>query len=228
MNNLQKFIDISKYINETSQDLRKNFGSDDFSFYFYGLIKMIKPETILELGTGYGCTSFLAALACEENNKGKIITVDDGRTSINFNHHDFIYKKINEFSINNYFEYKKDTINLLNPYQLNDIEYVDILFNDIDCSPESFYSLLSWILPRIKDQCYFFIDKGGVWPTAMAIKNTVSLLNQGKIPSILFQFNQNETAISDIVKRYEFSYDFLEKKVIHSQDSVALIRIKKV
>jgi hypothetical protein len=62
----------------------------------------------------------------------------------------------------------------------------------------------------------------------MAIKNTVNLLNQGKIPSILFQFNQNETVISDIVKRYEFSYDFLEKKVIHSQDSVALIRIKKV
>ena len=84
------------------------------------------------------------------------------------------------------------------------------------------------MLPRIKDQCYFLIDKGAVWPTAMAIKNTIDLLYRGKVPSILFQFNQSEDKLSDIVKKYEFHYDFIEKNVMHSQDSVALIKIKRL
>ena len=228
MNNLEKFLSISTYINETNKDLRKNFGSEDFCYYFYSLIKMVKPKTVIELGTGYGCTAFLSAFACEENNVGKIITVDNGSVGTNYNHHDYIYKKVNEFEIEKYIEYRKDTINLLNPYQLNDIDHVDILFNDIDCSPESFFALLAWLLPRIDKQCYFFIDKGAFWPTAMSIKDTVSLLNQGKVPSILLQFNQDEQLICNLVKKYEFSYDFIEKNVIHSQDSVALIKIKKI
>jgi hypothetical protein len=228
MNDLQKFIDISKYINDINSDMRKNFGTGDFCYYFYGLVKMLKPKTIVELGTGYGCVSFLTALACEENNFGKIISVDDGRVSMDYSHHDLIHKKVTEFNIEKTFEYRKETINLSNPYQLNDIECVDILFNDIDCSPESFYSLLTWLLPRINNQCYFFIDKGAIWPTAMTIRSTVDLLNRGKVPNIMIQMSKDELELCNLIKKYEFSFEFIEKNVMHSQDSVALIKIKKL
>lgn len=227
MDNNNKFLLISNYIKETNSDLRKNFGTEEFSFYFYGLVKMTKPTTILELGTGYGGVAFLSALACQENQKGKIITVDDGRIGINYNHHDLIYKKVKEFGIENFIDYRKDSINLFNLHQLNDVESVDIIFNDIDSGPEAVYGLLAWTLPRVKNQCTIFIDKGNFWPTKVTIKNIVRLFNQGKFPDEFLNLFKDRAQLIDITSKFEFFYDFIEKDTMHSQDSVAVIKIKK-
>ena len=54
------------------------YGTEDFGIYFYSVIKMMKPKSILELGTGLGTTMLWAAQALDENNRGKIHTIDDG------------------------------------------------------------------------------------------------------------------------------------------------------
>lgn len=44
--------------------------------FLYGLVKMLKPEKILETGTHFGISSTYIGLALKDNNFGKIITID--------------------------------------------------------------------------------------------------------------------------------------------------------
>ena len=70
---LVMYQDILKYTKTVD-----HYNTHDFSVFLYSLIKMQKPKCVLELGTGFGVTAFLAAQACKENNKGKVITIDNG------------------------------------------------------------------------------------------------------------------------------------------------------
>lgn len=54
------------------------YGSEDQAQLFYALIKMQKPEVVLELGTALGVTSFWMAQAVKENGSGRVFTVDNG------------------------------------------------------------------------------------------------------------------------------------------------------
>jgi len=228
MNNFEKFIKISHHIQEINLNPPTNFGTEDFSYYFYGLIKMIKPECVLELGTGYGCTTFISAAACESNGVGKIVTVDDGRSSHNFNLFDFLYTKTLEFELEKFIDFRKDSLNLINPYQIDDIKSVDIIFNDMYTNPESFFGLLSWVLPRVENQLYFFIDKGNHWTTSIVVKNTVDLLNRGKIPKILLELSQSKYDILEIISKYNFSYEIVNKKTMQCQDGFAIFKMDKI
>lgn len=218
---------INKYVKEYG----KYHGTEGFSYYLYGLIKMIKPENIIELGTGYGVTAFMAAQACKENNFGKVITIDDGsHYQENFNYNNFIQDKINIFNLENYIEYKNIKLNLEEFNQLNDIKNVDIIFNDIDCNPIYFVSVLKWLLPRLKEHTYFFIDRGATyWPNYCMIELILNELNKGKIPTILYE--NDELLFSsqkNIVRKYKFFSHYVKKNINDKvQDSFALIKIEK-
>src|SRR6266436_5037040 len=54
------------------------YGTEDFCIFLYGLAKMQRPKVILELGTGFGVTTFWLARAVVENGEGHIWTVDNG------------------------------------------------------------------------------------------------------------------------------------------------------
>jgi hypothetical protein len=67
---LDRLIDWNKLTGE-------HYGSEDQSMFFYAFIKMQRPETILELGTGLGHTAFWMAQALKENGKGHLYTVEN-------------------------------------------------------------------------------------------------------------------------------------------------------
>ncbi len=54
------------------------YGTEDFAIFLYALIKMQRPERMLELGTGTGVCAFWAAQGMKENGVGTVLTVDDG------------------------------------------------------------------------------------------------------------------------------------------------------
>ena len=76
-------IEIIKHNNQLilnkEVSLAEVYGKENFCYLIYSLIKMQKPETIIELGTGLGTTALMIAQALKENNKGKIWTVDNGK-----------------------------------------------------------------------------------------------------------------------------------------------------
>lgn len=225
MNNL---FDIIEYTNNTNN----HYNTSGFSFYLYGLIKMIKPLTVIELGTGVGTTCFLAAQACKENNKGKVITVDNGQDYIHskFNINVDFERQKKQFELSNFLELRQVDINLNTLADLDDVRQVDILFNDIDCAPHYALTVLSWLLPRVKDECYFIIDRAATfWPTYCAIELTLSQLNHGKIPKVLLDAVEDKQKFKNLVDRFRFSVQYVLKNddIDDEQDSFAVIKIEE-
>lgn len=217
-------------INEYVKSVGHIYETEGFAFYLYGLIKMTKPRVVVELGTGHGATAFLAAQACKENNQGQIISLDDGsQWPEDFDYGLFISQKINEFQLNPYLDFRKTELNLTTLKQISDLQEVNIIFNDINAQPRYFFSILTWLLPRINQEAYFFIDRGATfWPNYCAIELTLEKLNLGKIPKSLLEFvsAEDRKLFSDLVKKYKFSVQYVKKNNQTDQDSFALIKIE--
>lgn len=225
---MDKFIDVVSYTKNTDD----HYGTGGFAFYLYGLIKMIKPLSVIELGTGVGTTCFLSAQACKENNKGKVITIDNGQ-DYHLNNYNIDYdfnNHVDNFELSNFIELRKTNLNLANLEILNDIEQVDILFNDIDCSPHYVLTLLTWLLPRINTEGYLIVDRASThWPTYCAIELVLTHLNQGKIPKIMLELIDNRQEFKDLIQNFKFSVQHVLKEVEHGddQDSFAIIKIEE-
>ena len=54
------------------------YGSEDQALFLYSLVKMYRPRSVVELGTGLAVSSFWIAQALRENGEGQILSVDDG------------------------------------------------------------------------------------------------------------------------------------------------------
>ena len=224
---MTKFFEIADY----SKNTDPHYGTSGFSFYLYGLIKMIKPYTVIELGTGVGTTCFLAAQACKENNKGKVITIDSGvdETQSNFNIDRDFYNLRNQFELNEFLELRNFRLDFNNLNKLNDIEEVNILFNDIDCGPHNFLTLLNWILPRVNTECYYIIDRGATyWPNYCVIELTLEQLNKGKIPDVLLGLAEDQEYLRKLIQKFKFSVQHVLKNVddCDTQDSFSVVKIE--
>jgi predicted O-methyltransferase YrrM len=80
---VDSLIEIIKYINTKSKlnkDLKISeiYGTENFCYFLYSLIKMEQPKTVVELGSGFGIASFMIGQALKENNIGKLWTIDNG------------------------------------------------------------------------------------------------------------------------------------------------------
>jgi hypothetical protein len=222
---------FNKIINYT-KDTDSHYNTSGFSFYLYGLIKMIGPKSIVELGTGLGTTSFLAAQACKENNKGKVITVDNGQDTKHskFSLPNDFTKLQTEFKLEQFLEFRNINLDLNTLQGLDDIKNVDILFNDIDCGPHYFLTLLIWLLPRIDKECYFIIDQGATyWPNYCVVELALPLLNQGKIPDVMLGLINDKEYIKELLHGFKFSVQHVLKQETEDnlQDSFSVIKIEK-
>jgi hypothetical protein len=220
-------VNIFEYVNSTGS----HYGTSGFSFYLYGLIKMIKPTLVLELGTGVGTTCFLAAHGCKENNKGIVVTIDNGidQPLSNFNLNTDFNNLKTKFELGNFLELRNIELDLKDLSGLNDIKEVTIMFNDINAGPHYFLTILSWLLPRIKNECYFIIDKGATyWPNYCIVELVVPQLNQGKIPKVLIDLLDNKQEFEELIKKYKFSIHHVIKNVEpgDTQDSFTVIKIE--
>jgi len=225
---MNKFYEILEY-NKELQNQKKSYCTEDFSIFLYSLIKMTRPNFVLELGTGLGTTCFLAAQACKENNNGSIVSFDDGsQWNGNMDYGEYLNQYKNKFEL-------KDFLSIINgeknsfPIVLKDIQEVNIVFNDIECGPEFFLTLMSWVLPRVNKECYVFIDRGSAyWPSYCSIELLLDRLNNNKIPKSLIDRSDDPAALEAQINKLEFSVTHIRKyNNFHGQDSVAMIKIEQ-
>src|SRR6056300_582195 len=71
---MNTFSELKQY----TDSIGSIYGTEDFAIYLYSIVKMMKPQTVVELGTGLGSVALWTALALEENKSGVIHTIDDG------------------------------------------------------------------------------------------------------------------------------------------------------
>lgn len=214
------------------------YGTEDFCVYLYSIIKMTKPKTVLELGTGFGTTTLWSALALQENDLGKIHTFDDGREWSSLSQakerFDFLYNE----------DYQTYIKNLFNCFELSDrivfspeeikkvlLTNIDILFCDFSHGPYAVIKFLADYLANMSDNSYIFIDSASTYyPSYQTLESVVNYFNQGKIPQTVLE----EVSLTDLDKfkskvlssKFELSH-LIENKS-RNQNSTTQIKISPI
>ena len=217
----------------------KVHGTEDFSIYLYSIIKMTKPQTILELGTGLGITTLWAALAIEENNTGLIHTIDDGSEWETLGQHRDLFM---EYHLHNYSEYVN---NLLSTFELShcvsfynqkiskfdNLNNIDILFCDYSHGPYSIVKFIADYMTKMNTVSYIFIDSASTYYSSFhTLEATIDILNSGKIPLTLVEMIDpaERNQFTAKVQSSKFELCHLVENKPRNQNSTAQIKISPI
>lgn len=205
------------------------YGTEDFAIYLYSVIKMLKPQTVVELGTGLGTTMLWAGLALEENQQGKLITVDDGSewprinsvVNLNHNYSDHINSLIKQFGLQ-CVDFRNEQIQTL------DIEdAIDILFCDYAHSVYDVCRLLAEYLPLMNSYSKIYIDSASThYNSYNALEQIIELFNQGCIPKTVKELAS--TDLESIIKNHRFDLEHIIENKNRNQNSTACITISPI
>jgi len=226
--------------------ISEDYGTEHLSLLLYSLIRMQRPNNIIELGAGYGTASTLMGQALKENQKGKIWCIDNqsdwpiikSKLEVigeNYNSYDDYFSYIiNNFKLNDYMEYKNFNVDFKSQSKFFTIDKsIDILFADSDSDAESIAKTLSFYLPKMSNYSDIFIHRASTrHHSLMTIESIVNHLQRGNIPQILLESKTDDeiNKFFDFVRRSKFTLiniaESPENKVNQQQNGAAWIKIE--
>jgi hypothetical protein len=216
-----------------------DYGTEDFALMLYALVKMRRPEVILELGTGHGGAAFWMAQAAKENGIGKVWTIDDGSlwpTTFEQPGHrftaeewcpdqrDYMAAMTTQLGLSEQIRFIAASIPPFPPVKAR----IDLLFSDFRHGPEIVIKLFAHFLPMMADASIMLIDSA---PTLLSsrllLERLVADFNKGHIPPLLEDLiDETQRAQAwALVRRCRFTLlDVMERKD-RAQNSTAWIQI---
>ena len=226
--------------------ISEDYGTEHLSLLLYSLIKMQRPNNIIELGAGYGTSSTLIGQALKENQKGKVWCIDNQidwpiiKSKLEVigekydSYDDYFSNLINNFKLNDYIEYKNFDVDFKSLSKFFTIDKsIDILFADSNSDAESIAKTLSFYLPKMSNYSDIFIHRASTrHHSLMTIESIVNHLQKGNIPQILLELKTNDeiNKFFDFVRRSKFTLiniaESPEKKVNQQQNGVAWLKIE--
>ena len=230
MNDYERFLKLKKF----TDSIGPIYGTEDFAIYLYSVIKMLKPQFVLELGTGLGTTALWSAQALIENNSGVIHTFDDGSE---WSHLKNAKNSIGEYFREDYLFYIENLIDSfevrsrLNFHQLkiNDIEAdapIDILFSDFSHGPADVLKLLAEFLPQMNDFSKIYIDSASTYYSSYhTLESLIMMFNENIIPRTILELSKNEK-IHQAIHTHKFQLEHIVENKDRAQNSTACITIQ--
>jgi len=235
MDNYERLLKIKKF----TDCVGPVYGTEDFGVYLYSVIKMMKPQNVVELGTGLGSTMLWSAQALLENGKGIIHTFDNG------NEWDRIKKSKDDIGClmldlhfkEDYLLYIEDLIDSFDirsrvnfhPVKINEIKSenpIDILFSDFAHGPEDIIKLLSEFLPQMNEVSKIYIDSASThYPSYHTLEKLVDMFNNNIIPLSILQLSKDEK-IHRVIHTHQFKLDHIIENKDRKQNSTACISIQ--
>lgn len=229
------------------------FGTEDFSLFLYSLVRMHIPETVVELGTGFGMAAFWMALAAKRNKTGHVWTVDDFEL---FDRHkemvERFTRRLREANVisletstaEEYFS-RVSTLFGLDPYLtfvrskivLNEVghftEYpfagrpVDLLFTDFQHGGLNILQILGHFLPQMAPASSIFIHSAPTaWSSYLLLEQLCSQLNAGKVPRLLQDFCGVD--LGEIIRHRRIVLVHLTERKDRDQNSAAWLKIEPI
>lgn len=132
--------------------------------FIYGLIRSLKPEICVEVGTHKGLTALCIAQALHENGKGMLVTCDpfDYRQEDNFRKFPQLHKRI---------IFKKEEGESLNVRAFGEIGF---LFIDGFHQKEPVLAEIKNLFPQLSDKAVvLFHDSGGDVPGSVGVNAAI-------------------------------------------------------
>ena len=77
LRNVLEYVETRPF-EDGSETLGELYGTENFCVFLYSMLRMEKPEVVVELGMGAGVTTCAIGDALRENGRGHLWVVDDG------------------------------------------------------------------------------------------------------------------------------------------------------
>ena len=212
------------------------YGTEDLAVYVYSMIKMSRPQKVLELGTGLATVTLWAAAAVCENGTGELVTVDDGSQYTNNSdvvgllgdsytdsYKDFVTNQLCRYDVDNVVTFVNKTLE-----ELTFRDSYDMLFADFSHSPFAVTRLLGQFLPRLSRNSTILIHSASTYYSSYhTLEALVQLLNQKRIPlSLREMVNPGDlNRLEQLVNNCVFELTHLVENKQRNQNSAAQIRI---
>ncbi|WP_213807389.1 class I SAM-dependent methyltransferase [Granulicella sp. dw_53] len=230
-----------------------NFGTEDFSQLLYALVRMHKPECVVELGTGLGVSALWMALAAKENGVGHVWTVDDfglfddrskvvarvlhglseaGIATFEKATAETFYTTLSDvLGLSSYVTFVKARIELTQARHFDQYSFagtpIDVLFSDFRHGGAEILALLGHFLPRMAPASSIFIHSASTaWTSYLLLEQLVSQLNSGRIPQALQEFCS--TDLASVLKNRRIVLVHLTERKDRSQNSAAWLKIEPI
>lgn len=187
------------------------FGSDLLAQLLYTVVRMHRPEAVVELGCGLGVSALHMAVALRENGQGTLWTVDDGdslreridvdRLAAKLFEHDMVRTRHHSaegivaeiartlrvadhlVQINAHMDLSSDE---LLPDLIPDGKKIGLLLSDFHHAPEAILRVLAWALPKMDVASSIFFDSASTWwPSWLLLEKVTDLLSKGHVPPLL-------------------------------------------
>jgi predicted O-methyltransferase YrrM len=214
------------------------YGTEDWCVWLYGLVKMQRPKTIMELGTGTLATTLWLAQAVKENGAGHVWTVDHGQnwSSLLKTHASAFKPEERRSAFGEYFKHVIGTFELeaqvtlvekaMPPYPVLP-DPIDMLVSDFSHGPNEILELLAAYLPHLADVGSVFIDSAStLYASYGLLEMLVPMLNAGKIPAMIWnniELAHREPTL-EWVRRHSFQIVHLVEAKERAQNSTAWLR----
>lgn len=226
-------------LKELTDRIGQEFGTEDFCLLIYALVKMQKPQVVVELGTGYGATAFWIAQAMKENGSGVVWTVDDGTMwpaehaarSHNLtpeewcpDQREYMSRMVERLGLGGHLKFLPGS---MPPFPGIEAK-VDLLFSDFRHGPEIIIKLMAHFLPVMADCSSILIDSA---PTLLSSRQLLQRLtdyfNRGRIPPFLEEMIDpaRRADAQRLVGRSKFTLTDLMERKDRAQSSTAWLTI---
>ncbi|MFQ5972445.1 MAG: class I SAM-dependent methyltransferase [Alphaproteobacteria bacterium] len=216
------------------------YGTEDSSIYLYSMIKMQRPQMVLELGTGLGTCTFPMAQGVKENGEGHVWTVDDGSQWPEKRKHPHVRERTRgkpqpygayirdlagAFGVDRHMTLIEDR---MPPYPDPDGP-VDLLFCDFRHDLVGVMAILGAYLPRMSGASSIYIDSASTfYPSYLLLERLVDMFRRNQVPEQLLHVAGEENAgkILNLVPRRRFTLVHLTERKTREQNSMCWLKIE--
>jgi len=219
---------VIRYINGNTY-----YGTENFCYFLYSLVKMAQPDNVVELGVGEGVSTCMMAQAMKENGKGVVWGIDNGKDwKLDGSYENFLNKLLEKLELEKFVHFKN--ITLTDKQFFDPKKPIDILFSDAqDSGPRGCINLLRYYLPKMNRYSSIFIDRASTIHHAyLVLEQIIKHLQDKQIPSCLISSlgHKEVKNFQRLVYTSKFTLIHLTEtkkaKINKSQNSTAWIKIE--
>jgi hypothetical protein len=227
------------------------FGTEELAILLHSLVRMQRPKTVVELGTGLAASAFGMALGLKRNGIGHIWTIDDFDL---FDREPHLLPKLRRdlenaalgtfqfttaaeyfgeisafFGITDHLTVLRRRLSLEEPGQFDRMPFsgdrIDLLLSDFRHGPHDILRLLADFLPRMNDTASIFIDSASSsLASYLLLERLAAQFNAHRIPRSLQELCTVD--LREVIQNKRFVLLHLTRQKCHDQNCTAWLKIE--